>query len=104
MNEQLSKPTLLIEASDYGRLRSQYDEESLRQSFCGRFADRESFGQELLAQGTAPVRIAELPVWLRPYVRLDGAAYVAELERAGVYVIEEVRNGICVFEGGVQRK
>jgi hypothetical protein len=49
----------------------------------------------------AQARLAVLPTWLRPHVRLDATSLVAEMETAGHYVVADIRRGICVFDGHV---
>ena len=80
---------------------AQIDEVRLQDAFIGVWPDRESFGQHLLADGPAAERLAELPMWLRPYVRVDGEAVVRDMEAAGHYVLASMRRGVCVFDGPI---
>ena len=100
MNEK-TKATFLVPAGDYQRIVEQVDESGLGEGFVGRWPTREDFGLHLLADTSALMRLAELPRWLRNVVRLDGEAFVAELEADGVFVITNVESGICVFDGDV---
>lgn len=103
MSEQQTKPTFLVPAEDYKQLAARLDEATLSQAFIGRYESREAFGLQLLGDTSAKRRLAELPPWLRPYVRLDGAALVADLESTGIYVIAPVDSGICVFDAAAVR-
>jgi hypothetical protein len=93
----------MVPAEDYRHLIERLDETTLAQAFIGRWASREAFGLHLLADTGAAARIAALPRWLRGYVRLDGDAYAAELEDAGIYVVASVESGVCVFDASVAR-
>ncbi len=58
----------------------------------------------MLRDGSAAARLEALPLWLKPYVRLDGAALVGDLERDGLYVLADVAQGVCVFDGPTVHK
>ena len=77
------------------------DVDRFRDAYIGRYPDRETFGQELLSSMGAEGRLNKLPQWLRSYVRLDGAAIVADFERAGHYYVYEAPEdgGAYVFDG-----
>jgi hypothetical protein len=60
------------------------DVDRFRTTYLGRYADREAFGSELLARLGADARLQRLPDWLQAYIRFDGAAVVADFERAGI--------------------
>lgn len=73
---------------------------AFRASFRGRFANRDAFGQELLRGLGADARLFGLPPWLRAYIRLDGAAVVADFEAAGHFQVFDAPEdgGSYVFE------
>lgn len=98
---QQGQRTFLVEAADYHAVLQKIDERQIKEAFVGLWPDREAFGQHLLSDSSAGARLDTLPLWLRPYVRLDGAALVSDLERDGLYVLTDVRQGICVFDGAV---
>jgi hypothetical protein len=101
MHEQERRASLLVAPHDYERIIATLDESTLESAFVGQYASREAFGQELLADTSAKQRLAELPLWLRDYVKLDGEAFVADLEQQGVYVVAKVQAGVCVFDGAI---
>ncbi len=103
MHEKQPSSTFMVPAEDYRQLAERLDETTLAEAFIGRWASREAFGQYLLADTGAAARIAALPGWLRGYVRLDGDAYVTELEAAGIYLVTAVETGVCVFDAAVVR-
>jgi hypothetical protein len=103
MSEQQTRPTFLVPAEDYKQIVERLDEATISQAFIGRYESREAFGLHLLDDTSAKRRLAELPPWLRPYVRLDGEALVTDLESTGVYVIAPVESGICVFDAPAVR-
>ena len=84
---------LSFRLEDYHEIASRFDESSLRAAYVGRWATREAFGQHLLADTGAEQRIAELPRWLRSFVRIDADAFVSDLEAEGVYVLALGRPG-----------
>ncbi len=55
----------------------------------------------MLSELGADRRLQRLPDWLRAYVRLDGAAVVADFEQAGHYHIVDApdNGGTYVFDG-----
>jgi len=61
------------------------------------------FGLHLLEDTRADRVLQAVPNWLRPYVRLDGAAYLNDLERVGVYSVADIDRGICVFDGPIAK-
>lgn len=101
--QQERRASLLVAATDYERIIATLDESTLEAAFVGQWSSREAFGQELLADTSAKQRLGELPLWLRDYVRLDGEAFVADLEQQGVYVVAPVQKGVCVFDGAIVR-
>ena len=103
MHETAPGTTFLVDARDYWRVLDQVDEGQIGEAFIGLWPSREDFGQQLLAENNAADRLADVPAWLRPYVRLDGTALVADMERAGIYVLAEVARGVCVFDGPIAR-
>ncbi len=104
MHEKEQPRTFLVPAEDYRLLAAELDEQTLRAGFIGRWASREAFGLSLLEDSSAAARLARLPGWLRPYVRLDGDAFAAEHERAGLFVIRPVTTGVCVFDAALVRQ
>lgn len=102
--QEQQRRTFLVPAEDYRLLAAELDEASLRAGFIGRWASREAFGLELLDDTSARDRLAQLPGWLRPYVRLDGDGFAAEYEQAGLYVITPVTTGVCVFDAAFVRR
>jgi len=103
MHEPLPTRPFLVPGEDYRHIVDRLDERTLAAAFIGRWASREAFGLELLEDTSARARIAALPIWLRDYVRLDPEAYVADLERAGIYVVAPVESGVCVFDAATVR-
>lgn len=101
MSETKKQRTFLVEAADYHEVLKKVDEQRIREAFIGLWPDREAFGCHLLGDSSADDRLQLLPLWLRPYVRLDGTALVNDLEREGLYVLADVRQGVCVFDGAV---
>ncbi len=99
MSEAQQQRTFLVEAADYCEVLRKVDERSIQEAFIGLWPSREAFGLYLLSDGSAEARLQTLPLWLQPYVRLDGAALVGDLEREGLYVLADVRRGVCVFDG-----
>lgn len=97
------RASLLVAAPDYERIIATLDESTLEAAFIGTWKSREAFGQELLADTSAKQRLSELPLWMRDYVRLDGEAFVADLEQQGIYVLATVQKGVCVFDGAIVR-
>ena len=77
------------------------DRDRFRQAYLGHYANREAFGQALLAEYGADERLAQLPRWLRGYIRVDAAAFVADFERAGHYYVHDAPHdqGTFVFDG-----
>jgi hypothetical protein len=71
-----------------------------REAYFGHYSDRAAFGQELAGLG-ADGRLQRLPDWLRAYVRLDGAAVVADFEAAGHFYVYDAPEGggTYVFDG-----
>jgi len=76
------------------------DQNHFRRSYLGHYADRDTFGRELLAKFGADARIYRLPDWLRSYVRLDGEAVARDFERAGYFHIVDAPSsgGTFVFD------
>ena len=100
MSERSPQRQFLVDAVDYLKVTAQVDEREIREAFIGLWPSREDFGQSLLNDNDAATkRLSALPQWLRPYVRLDGAAFVRDLEREGVYRVAEISRGVCVFDG-----
>lgn len=91
--------TFLVEAADYCEVLRKVDECSIQEAFIGLWPSRDAFGLHLLSDGSAEARLDTLPLWLRPYIRLDGAALAGDLEREGLYVLADVSRGVCVFDG-----
>ncbi len=91
--------TFLVEAADYSEVLRKVDERSIQEPFIGIWPSREAFGLHLLSDGNAEARLQMLPLWLRPYVRLDEAALAGDLEREGLYVLADVSRGVCVLDG-----
>lgn len=81
------------------------DEDRFRRSYLGHYADRDAFGQELLAQLGADGRLYRLPDWLRAYIRLDGEAVVRDFEQAGHFYVFEApdASGVYVFDAHADR-
>jgi hypothetical protein len=77
------------------------DVDRFRQAYLGHYPDRQAFGVELLAGLGTDRRLQKLPDWVRAYVLLDGAAVVADFERAGHFYIYNAPNGsgTYVFDG-----
>ncbi len=77
------------------------DVERFQAAYLGHYADRQAFGEELLARLGADSRLQKLPDWLRAYVRFDGAAVVADFEQAGHYYVYDApdNGGTYVFDG-----
>lgn len=98
---EMLKKTFLVDAMDYLKVTAQVDEAQIREAYIGLWPSREAFGQHLLEDTSAEEKLQGLPNWLRPYVRLDGAALVADLEREGVYTVAEISRGVCVFDGPI---
>lgn len=63
------------------------DTQLFRRSYLGRFDSRDAFGLRLLQDFGANERLQQLPDWLRAIVRLDGAAFATDFERAGAFHI-----------------
>ena len=103
MHEQQSTRTFLVPAEDYKEIVNRLDETTLRHAYLGRWASREAFGLHLLGDTSAERRLAELPGWLRGFVRLDGDAFAADLEHEGVYVYIPVDEGLHVFDAAAVR-
>ena len=99
--QQGTQSTFLVEAADYLEVLQKVDERQIKDSFIGIWSSRDAFGLHLLSDSSADRRLATLPIWLQPYVRLDGAALVGDLEREGLYVLADVKQGVCVFDGAV---
>jgi hypothetical protein len=93
----------IVPIGEYRELVERYDERTLTAAFIGRWASREAFGLELLDDTSARACMAALPRWLRDYVRLDAEAFVADLERSGIYVVAPVDSGVCVFDAATVR-
>jgi hypothetical protein len=75
------------------------DEAQFRRAYLGHYADRNAFGQELLARLGADARLARLPDWLRAYIHFDGDAVVRDFEAAGQFHIVDVpAGGSFVFD------
>lgn len=102
--ENFEPRTFIVPAEDYQLLAAELDERTLRAGFIGRWASRGAFGLALLEDSSASQRLARLPDWLRPHVRLDGDSFAAEHEQAGVFVITPVTTGVCVFDAAVVRR
>lgn len=102
MNEQQTR-TFLVPAEDYKSIVNRLDETTLRDAYIGRWASREAFGLHLLADTSAEQLLAELPGWLKGFVRLDGDAFAADLEHEGVYVYVPVEDGLHVFDAAAVR-
>ncbi len=77
------------------------DVERFHQAYLGHYPDRQAFGEQLLSELGADRRLQRLPDWLRAYVRLDGAAVVADFEQAGHYHVVDApdNGGTYVFDG-----
>ncbi len=101
MSETQQQRTFLVDAADYREVLRHVDERYIKDAFIGIWPSRDDFGCHLLHDGRAEDRLAQLPGWLQPYVRLDGAALVADLERNGLYVTADISRGVCVFDGPV---
>ena len=99
--QEKQQRTFLVEAADYHEVLQKVDEQQIEEAFIGIWPSRDDFGAHLLSDSSAEMRLQALPIWLRPYVRLDGAALVADLERDGMYVLADVRQGVCVFDGAI---
>ncbi len=99
MHENNKQETFLVDAADYRGVLQHVDEARIKDAFIGIWPSRDDFGQHLLRDGSAAARLEALPLWLKPYVRLDGAALVGDLERDGLYVLADVAQGVCVFDG-----
>lgn len=95
---------LLVSVEDYELLRRQFDETQMRETYIGRWATREAFGQHLLADTSAERELQTLPRWLRPLVQLSGEALVQELEEAGLYVVANLSRGVAIFDGAVRAR
>ncbi len=76
------------------------DEEFFRRSYLGHYANRDAFGQELLARLGADGRIQRLPDWLQAYIRFDGEAVVCDFEQAGHFHVFDAPGdtGTFVFD------
>jgi hypothetical protein len=99
MHENNKRATFLVDAADYRGVLQHVDEAHIKDAFIGIWPSRDDFGRHLLDDGDATARLETLPLWLKPYVRLDGAALVADLERDGLYVLADITQGVCVFDG-----
>jgi hypothetical protein len=77
------------------------DVDHFHAAYLGHYADRQAFGEELLAGLGADGRLQKLPDWLRAYVRLDGAAVVADVEQVGHFYVYDAPDGrgTYVFDG-----
>jgi hypothetical protein len=104
MSETQQQRTFLVEAGDYPEVLRKVDERSIAEAFIGLWPSRDAFGLHLLSDGSAEARLDALPLWLRPYVRFDGAAFAGDLEREGIYVLADVSRGVCVFDGPTVHK
>ena len=100
---ETTRQTFLIDAQDYLQVVEQIDETKMKEAYIGHWSSRDAFGQHLLADTNADRVMAEVPLWLRPYIRLDGAALVADLERDGIYTVAEISRGVCVFDGPIAK-
>lgn len=76
------------------------DAELFRRSYLGHYRDRDTFGQRLLHDFGVQQRLEQLPEWLRAVVRLDGAAFAADFERAGAFHLYDApdNGGTYVFD------
>ncbi len=77
------------------------DVDRFRSAYVGHYPSRDAFGEELLSSLGADRRLYQLPDWLRAYVRFDGAAVVADFERAGHFFVYDAPDdgGTYVFDG-----
>jgi hypothetical protein len=93
----------MVDANDYKSIIEHIDERTVREAFVGIWRSRDDFGGHMLRDMGAELRLQPIADWLRPYVRLDGARYAAELEADGHFVIADVAQGVCVFDGPIIR-
>lgn len=98
MHETQPRP-LIMDAEDYNRLATELDEPRLHEAFIGIWPSRSALGVHMLEEQNAGARLDGLPLWLKPYVSLDGEKYVREIEEVGGIRVGEIKQGICVFDG-----
>jgi len=101
MKEAPPRSTFIVDSSDFLRITAEIDERLLKEAFIGLWPNRNAFGQHLLNDNNATESLEHVPRWLRPYVSLDGAAFVDDLVKQGVYVVTDVSRGVCVFDGPI---
>ncbi len=76
------------------------DLERFRQTYLGHYASRTAVGEELMHNLGVDRRLQKIPGWLRPYVRFDAEAVVADFERDGHFFIYDASydGGTYVFD------
>lgn len=90
-NEQSDEPQVAWNA--FQLWTGSRDADHFRSAYLGRFPDRDAVGRQLLEDFGVHRRLQRLPEWLQRYIRLDGAAFLADFEAEGNYYVYDAPDG-----------